>query len=328
MFVIRKERKAISKRVSLIGNRYGHLIVTEMIYGYSSGKKKKTACVCKCDCGKTCVKTVDYLRASKNNHQSCGCKTSFYRSVSNMTDETGQKFGRLTITNIIRDGAHSMAVCKCECGKVVTVIKSDVISGHTRSCGCLHKESVLRANEKDFAGYKAESGVSFLNKAYRNDHGTWIWACICPVCGSVFNALPAKILSGHTSSCGCARVSSGELKVENALRNASLEYKKQVRFDECRDKYSLPFDFAVYDGNALRGLIEYDGEQHYRPVDFFGGIEAYNNRVRHDKIKDAFCHDRGIPLLRINYSDTIKTIQQKLQTLFIRNDCNGSGGNA
>jgi hypothetical protein len=54
---------------------------------------------------------------------------------------TGKKFGRLTaIAEHSKKHRKIIWSCKCECGKEVNVIGSDLVRGKTKSCGCLKKE--------------------------------------------------------------------------------------------------------------------------------------------------------------------------------------------
>lgn len=62
-----------------------------------------------------------------------------------MNDFTGMKVGRLQV--IERNGSrNNMAVwkCKCDCGNIVNVMGRDLKRGHTKSCGCLHKEEMIK----------------------------------------------------------------------------------------------------------------------------------------------------------------------------------------
>lgn len=67
----------------------------------------------------------------------------------------------------------------------------------------------------------------------------------------------------------------------------------------CRDKRALPFDFAIFSGSSLFGLIEFDGVQHFEPVDKFGGFEGFEKTFYHDKLKTSFYKNNNITLLRI-----------------------------
>ena len=56
---------------------------------------------------------------------------------------------------------------------------------------------------------------------------------------------------------------------------------------------------------SLRIGIEYQGEQHYRPIEFFGGEDAFNDLVRRDKQKEKLCKENGVQLILWRYDETI-----------------------
>ena len=278
-----------------------------MLYGYNGGRK--TFCKCICDCGNEKIICVDNLKRSRN--PSCGCMSAYYRSIHNRTNETGRKYGRLTIINIDYTQKKSIAICKCDCGNIVRISKSDVVSGHTKSCGCLHREKTSKANTKDFTGYISLSGVEIINKSYKNEKGVWIWNCRCPICKNIFEALPAKIINNHTTSCGCKIQSSKERIIESILLSFNISFEKEKRFKDCKYKYTLPFDFAIFDDNKnLKFLIEYDGQQHYKKVDFFDGEEGFKKTKIRDEIKNKYCESNNIKLLRFNYKQTNDEIKK------------------
>lgn len=82
----------------------------------------------------------------------------------------------------------------------------------------------------------------------------------------------------------------------NLLDSWEIEYETQKTFDNCRNKRKLLFDFYIKDANLL---IEYDGEQHYFPVR--GGMKQFNITNKNDYIKDLYCLNNNINLLRIPY---------------------------
>lgn len=112
--------------------------------------------------------------------------------------------------------------------------------------------------------------------------------------------------------CPVCDSSSTEQTISKILTKHNIAYKPQFSFIDCKDQRVLPFDFYLVEYNVL---IEYDGQQHYRPVNF-GGIsdeEAFNNfktTQLHDSIKTTYCIKNNIPLLRIPYweSSNIETI--------------------
>lgn len=123
----------------------------------------------------------------------------------------------------------------------------------------------------------------------------------CLVDGNEWYAKPVNILSG----CGCPQCngSHGERFIKLWLDDHDVKYGQQKTFDDCVDKKPLPFDFYLPQYNCC---IEYDGEQHYKPVDYFGGEEYFKYVVKHDNIKTNYCKDNNIKLLRIPYYANIE----------------------
>ena len=108
--------------------------------------------------------------------------------------------------------------------------------------------------------------------------------------------------------CGCpncATTSKGELKISELLDRNNIDYISQKTFEKCSYRSLLRFDFFVPSQNLC---IEYQGEQHYEPVDFAGkGIEwakmKFEENQEKDNIKRIFCKDNNINLLEIPYWD-------------------------
>lgn len=99
----------------------------------------------------------------------------------------------------------------------------------------------------------------------------------------------------------CNKSSTAETLISRSLEGTSLAYIPQQAFDGCRYKRKLRFDFAIYRGEKMVGLVEYNGPQHYRPVEFWGGAENFDVVQKRDAIKREFCEREGIPLLVIPY---------------------------
>lgn len=59
---------------------------------------------------------------------------------------SGDKFNKLTILKVIPGGSHYMLRCKCDCGNQLIARKSDVLRGHTASCGCLNRKHKKKGN--------------------------------------------------------------------------------------------------------------------------------------------------------------------------------------
>lgn len=132
----------------------------------------------------------------------------------------------------------------------------------------------------------------------------------CLIDNYEWNARPGNVLLGN--GCPKCNNSKGETQVCLWLDNHHIIYESQKKFKDCCDIKPLPFDFYLPNHNIA---IEYDGEQHYRPVKYFGGNNAFNRTIKHDRIKNEYCKNNGISLLRIPY---YKNVEEELNNfLFI-----------
>jgi hypothetical protein len=116
------------------------------------------------------------------------------------------------------------------------------------------------------------------------------------LCGKTFKMSPTKFLTGQR--CPKCRESKGERRVEECLYKLRADFEAQIRFEDCRNELPLPFDFGIYNDNTIVGLIEYDGILHFEEK----GFEKSFRRIQlTDKIKNGYCEEKNIPLLRIPY---------------------------
>lgn len=106
----------------------------------------------------------------------------------------------------------------------------------------------------------------------------------------------------YKSSQGCPicnkNTSKGEKKLNEILDKYNIKYITQYKFKDCRFKKVLPFDFYLPEYNIL---IEYDGLQHFEIREHFGGYESFIDTKIRDTIKNIYCEDNNIELLRIPY---------------------------
>ena len=105
-------------------------------------------------------------------------------------------------------------------------------------------------------------------------------------------------LAGH--GCPNCNESKGELKIKELLDKGKIKYIFQKTFDDCRNKNNkkLKFDFFLPNKNIL---IEYDGKQHYEPIEYFGGTISHEKLIEYDKIKNQYAKLNKIKLIRISY---------------------------
>jgi len=147
---------------------------------------------------------------------------------------------------------------------------------------------------------------------------TYAW-WLCKICGHEWNTMINWRSGENGSGCPeCAKTSTAEILIRDELNTYNISNTSQFRIKECRNKNSLPFDHAIFgdiEKSNLIFLIEYDGPHHFYPVCFGGmskelAIEEFKQTQINDKIKDQYCLENNIPLLRIPYweFDNIPTI--------------------
>lgn len=210
-------------------------------------------------------------------------------------DLTNQKFGKLTAIKRApkRNDKYTRWQCQCECGNFTEVRTDYLRSGHTISCGC--------EKDKNFS-----SSQNILNNKYgkltpiKYDTIRSAYLCECE-CGNTTYVLGYNLTNGNTQSCGCLK-SKGELKINQLLKEANINFQTQYSFDDCRfpDTNRLAyFDYAIFENNQLKCLIEYDGSQHY--TGWSQNAESLQKISAHDKFKEYYCLLNNIPLIRIPY---------------------------
>ena len=121
---------------------------------------------------------------------------------------------------------------------------------------------------------------------------------ICPEHG-VFEQTPNRHLAG--CNCPVCKIrSKDEIIISNWLTENNIHYEIQKTFSGCKNVSLLKYDFYLPNEKIL---IECDGEQHYREVEYWGGKEGFNYRRMNDKIKTEFAINNNLNLLRIPYTE-------------------------
>lgn len=217
-------------------------------------------------------------------------------------DLTNQKFGKLTA---IKQGPSVKGrgtawICSCECGNEITVLTNSLRSGNTKSCGCLHKQTISNLFSKDLTNQKFGKLLA-IKPTEKRKHGSIVWECLCE-CGNVHYSSAELLLSGKVNSCGCLH-SKGNQKIQQILEDNHIPFIKeyQIRINNINYYY----DFALYQNNKIILLIEYDGVLHFEQNEHRGwnNPQTWEKTKKNDNIKNQFAKDNNIPLLRVPYFD-------------------------
>lgn len=119
-----------------------------------------------------------------------------------------------------------------------------------------------------------------------------------------FRQSPNKHLS-LKHGCPRCKKSKGVNKICEILDNQGVMYQTEKTIKGCVSKNNrlLYFDVFIED---IKLAIEYDGEQHFRPVDKWGGEKSLQDIKSRDELKNKFCRSNDIKLVRISYKEDIE----------------------
>lgn len=192
------------------------------------------------------------------------------------------------------------------CGNKYTIRPTNFISG--QRCKKCHIKNIkengisTRKSHEKFVDEVKELGNEEYEviSRYVKDNENIIMKHI--KCGNEYPVKPTKFIQGQR--CPKCKKSKGEVAISKILKDNNVRFEEQYRFEDCRNKSPLPFDFAILgDNDSVEMLIEFQGVQHFKPVGFLGGEERFNYTKNNDLIKSNYCKSNNIPLLAISYLD-------------------------
>ena len=229
-----------------------------------------------------------------------------------------QQFDRLTVINETtkRDiGGGVIWLCQCECGNIVEVRGSSLISGHTKSCGCLQKEKARQIGNNNLNDLTnlvfGKLQVLKRGKTCKTPNGSTrvYWICKCE-CGNIIEVCGNSLKSNNTTSCGCL-YSKGEEMIGQLLTTNNIEYTKEHIFLDCISVGGGKCRFDFFVNNQY--IIEFDGKQHFSYNNAgWNSQDNYNRIIANDKIKNEYCWSHNIPIIRIPYTHLNKLSIQDL----------------
>lgn len=116
----------------------------------------------------------------------------------------------------------------------------------------------------------------------------------CIKCLAYFTQKPSDHLRG--SGCPKCCESKHERLITLWLQTTEYKFESQKIFPDLRYKLPLKCDFYI---EKLNLIIEFDGIQHFEPVDAWGGVEKFPIAQARDLQKNNYCTEKRINLLRI-----------------------------
>ena len=197
---------------------------------------------------------------------------------------------------------------KCYCTKHNKYFQKGYYAlAHNKNSGC---EICYAENLRASQGM----GIDEFKKRLKEIHpelvvtGEYINNCTpikiyCTAHDYTFSSKPVDILK-RINCCDKSRKTYKEEYICSFIEETyGFLITRQKKFDDCKDKNYLPFDIYLDDYNVL---IEYQGEQHYKPIRYSGesweeAEEKFKYTKKHDLVKKEYCIANNIPLLEIPY---------------------------
>lgn len=187
-------------------------------------------------------------------------------------------------------------------GEFKQVPSSHLVGKECVKCG-IEKKAFSQASSQEYFIAKSQEIhgdlYDYSKVRYKNAH---IKVTITCKKHGDFKQKPNNHLFGN--GCPLCNVSYGERSLAILLKKRKINFQQQYIFEDCKNTLPLSFDFYLPDQNLC---IEYNGMQHYEPVEYFGGKKAFESQKLRDQIKKDYCRDKGIDLLIIRYDECIKT---------------------
>lgn len=232
--------------------------------------------------------------------QKCGFESRTKKSF-NTKEELIERFNQIhdnkydySLVNYVRNNSNIKIVCP------IHGIFEQRPDNHLHS-GCKKCGTISMSEKKT---YTLGEFIYKSNKIHNNKYsyidsiylGAFEYIMInCNIHGE-FN----QIASYHMNGSGCPKcnLSKGETTILNFLNDNDIIHECQHIFEDCYYINFLRFDFFI---PSLNTCIEYDGRHHYVPINAWGGIKEFELIQKKDAIKNQYCKDNGINLIRIPF---------------------------
>ena len=144
----------------------------------------------------------------------------------------------------------------------------------------------------------------FVGNIERSEKRVIFYDLKCKNCGGSEWEREFNVKSVKCNVCHKKR-SKGESIVFDHLQSLNIKFELEKTFEDLKNIQSLECDFFLPQSNLI---IEFDGQQHYKPIKRFGGIAEFEKTINNDWIKNRYALKRKINILRIPFYE-IKNIK-------------------
>lgn len=165
-----------------------------------------------------------------------------------------------------------------------------------RKCPECSRKAMMKTNSEFLDQVVSLVGDEYtFNEEYRGDNKKI--SVTHNVCGYTHSITPNNFING--TRCASCKRSKGELAIIKVLGNLGIDFEEQKTFPGLVNINPLRYDFYI---PSMGILIEYNGRQHYEPIDYFGGEHAFKKQVKNDTLKRQYAEDKNYTLLEIPHT--------------------------
>ncbi len=195
-------------------------------------------------------------------------------------------------------GANKKIKVMCPQGHTYYTLPQNLIRGHgCKKCASIEHGLRCRLTHEEYVEKIKElyPNITILSK-YTTGNSNIRYKC--STCG--IEATANRAYSVLQYGCNCNRP-SGEKVIASYLSSRKINFIPQIKFEGLLGKSKkLSYDFGL---PQFKLLIEYQGAQHERPIEHFGGEKQFKIQQEHDKRKKEWAEQNGYDILYIWYYD-------------------------
>lgn len=289
-----------NKVKELVGNEY-------IFHSEYKGRHNKIPCTHQ-KCGYTWEVEAGAFLGNKNKKGS-RCPNC-YGNKKRTTKDFGEQVKKITngeyelVSEYVRTKTK-VSIKHLECGKTYKIVPYSFINGNrcpycSKSKPYTQKtaEEKIRSMSNDEFKLISEYKGCYEKLTLRHDN-----------CGKTYQTT-MQLLSRGINCPHCNPKSKMEVAIKTYLNKKDIKFEEQVRFE---DLPRLSYDFYLPDHNIL---IEYQGEQHFKPIKYFGGDSVFKKQITRDKRKKSYADKNMFYLLDIPYTYNTQEKVEKFLNLY------------
>ena len=247
------------------------------------------------------VRPHDFLRGIRCHYCNGGIKKTNTQFKQDVFDLVGDEY---TFLDAYINSSTKIRVKHNKCGYIYKIRPNDFFKGvRCPVCSGFRKNNAQFKQEiLDLVGDEYVFLDTYVNNRtkLRVKHNK---------CGNIYEVKPTDFID-HQTRCPYCNSPKGEVIISKILDTLNVNYESQKTFSDLKDKSYLSYDFYLPDQNIL---IEYQGLQHYEPIDHFGGDNKFAIQQKHDKLKSDYAKFHSYNLITVPYTeDTFSKIKKYL----------------